>query len=80
MGIMEAVRELILDEGIEIGIQKVIEKGIDEGIQKTEARKNHDIAAKLIMKTALSDEQIADILEVSVHFVKEVRKELEREK
>lgn len=68
MGIMEAVRELILDEGIEIGIQK------------TEARKNHDISAKLIMKAGLSDEQIADVVEVSVHFVKEVRRELEREK
>lgn len=68
MGIMEAVRELVLDEGIEIGIQK------------TEARKNHDIAAKLIMKTALSDEQIADIVEVSVSFVKKVRTELENKK
>lgn len=61
MGIMEAVRAQILEEGIE----------------KTEARKNHDFVENLIVKLGLSDEQAADVAEVPVEFVKKIRKELE---
>ncbi|WP_316813768.1 hypothetical protein [Pedobacter heparinus] len=64
MGIMEAVREQILDEGIE------------KGIEKGEARKNHTFVENLIVKLGLSDEQAADVAEVTVDFVAKVREEL----
>ena len=53
-----------------------IEKGIKTGIKETEARKNHDFVENLIVKLALSDEQAADVAEVSLSFVKKVRKEI----
>ena len=53
-----------------------IERGIKTGIKETEARKNHDFVENLIVKLALSDEQAADVAEVSLSFVKKVRKEI----
>ncbi|MNY69117.1 hypothetical protein D3C86_2070070 [compost metagenome] len=46
---------------------------------RTEAlnEKNHDVVENLIVKLGLSDEQAAEIAEVSISFVKKVRKELE---
>lgn len=64
MGIMEAVREQILDEGFEKG----------------EVKKSHAVVENLIVKLGLSNEQAADIAEVSVAFVKEVREGLEAKK
>ena len=55
--------------------QREIE-GIEKGIKETEARKNHDFVENLIVKLALSDEQAADVAEVSLSFVKKVRKEI----
>ncbi|WP_316812544.1 hypothetical protein [Pedobacter heparinus] len=64
MGITETLKMLDREEGIEIGIQKA------------EARKNHDFVENLITKLSLSDEQAADIAEVTIEFVAKVREEL----
>jgi len=55
-------------------------EGIQKGIQKAEARKNHDFVENLIEKFGFSDEQASTAAEVSVSFVKKVRKELESKK
>ncbi|MBB5438607.1 UDP-N-acetylglucosamine transferase subunit ALG13 [Pedobacter sp. AK017] len=65
MGLTEALKMLDREEGIEIGIKK------------TEARKNHDFVENLIVKFGFSDEQVVAAAEVSINFVKKVRKELE---
>ena len=64
MGIMEAVRAQILEEGVE----------------KTEARKNHDFVENLIKKFGFSDEQAATAADVTIGFVKNVRKEISSRK
>jgi len=61
----------------EILLERRKREGIDISIEKTEARKNHDFVENLINKLALSDEQAADVAEVTIAFVKKVRKELE---
>lgn len=72
MGITETLKMLDREEGIEIGI----EKGEAIGIEKGEARKSHHIVENLIVKLSLSDEQAADVAEVSVDFVKNIRQEI----
>lgn len=50
--------------------------GVKKGIQEGKAIKNYAFVENLIVKLALSDEQVADIAEVSLTFVKTVRDEL----
>jgi hypothetical protein len=54
--------------------------GVKKGIEKGEAGKSHDVVENLIIKLGLSDEQAADVAEVTIAFVKKVRKELEARK
>jgi len=72
MGITETLKMLDREEGIEIGIQT--------GIKKGEAIARHDVVSNLITKLGLSDQQAADVAEVSLSFVRKVRKELEAKK
>jgi hypothetical protein len=60
MGITETLKMLDREEGIEIG----------------EAKKSHHVVENLIIKLGLSDEQAADVAEVSVDFVKNIRQEI----
>ncbi len=60
----------------EILLERRKQEGIEIGIQKAEARKNHDFVENLITKLSLSDEQAADIAEVTIEFVAKVREEL----
>jgi len=80
MGLAETLKMLDREEGIEIGIQTGIQTGIQKGIKKGEAIARHDVVSNLITKLGLSDEQAADVAEVSAAFVKKVRKELETKK
>lgn len=54
--------------------------GIKKGIEKTEARKNHDFVENLIKKFGFSDEQAATAADVTIGFVKNVRKEISSKK
>lgn len=65
MGIEELVLDRAKKEGIKEGIEKGIEKGREEG--KAEIVKN------LILKLGLSDEQAADISEMPILFVQNIR-------
>ncbi len=51
-------------------------KGIEKGIEKGEAKKSVEVVANLIGKLGLNDEQAADVANVPVQFVKDVRKSL----
>jgi len=68
MGLTETLNMLEREEGIEIGIKK------------GEAIARHDVVSNLIVKLGLTNEQAADVAEVSISFVKKVRKELEAKK
>lgn len=62
------VKEILLDRRKKEGI----ELGIEQGRQE----ERFEFVERLIEKLGLSDEQIADVANVSMDFVKKVRKEL----
>jgi predicted transposase YdaD len=72
MGIIETIKKIERDEGIEIGREKGIEEGIEKGKQ--------EVIENLIIKLGLSDKQVADIAEMPVSFVKKVRTSLKKRK
>lgn len=52
----------------------------EEARKEAIAEKNHSVVENLIKLLGLSDEQAAKVAEVSISFVKKVRKELEAKK
>ena len=64
MGIIETIKKIEREEGIEIGM----EKG------------KRDVIENLIIKLGLSDKQAADIAEMPVSFVKKVRASLKNKR
>jgi predicted transposase YdaD len=72
MGIIETIKKIEREEGIEIGREKGIEEGIEKGKQ--------EVIENLIIKLGLSDKQVADIAEMPVSFVKKVRTSLKKRK
>jgi hypothetical protein len=57
-------------------LQYTKQEGIELGRIETENKKNFEFVRSLILKMHLSDEQTAEIAEVPVEFVKEVKKTL----
>ncbi|MFT4154702.1 hypothetical protein [Parafilimonas sp.] len=53
-----------------------IEKGRKEGIEK----KSWDVIESLLIKLGITDEEVADIAEVPVSFVKKVRAAINKKK
>ena len=76
MGIIETIKKIEREEGIEIGIKKGREEGIEEGLEKGK----REVIENLIIKTELSDKQVADVTEMSVSFVKKIRAALKKKK
>ncbi len=87
MGILELVKEHLLEEakqeGIEKGIEKGIKKGIEEGLvegkkaglSEGEKKKARTVIQRIIKKYPdMTDKEIAEIVVVPVAFVREVRK------
>lgn len=78
-GIKEGV-EKGMKAGVEKGMKAGVEKGIEEGkalgIEEGIAHRNASIVRKLISHGDWSDEYIADLAEVSINYVRRVRKEI----
>lgn len=75
----------IFDQQIEELTERNINMGVIEVLKMQERRdaldeKSHAVVENLIIKLGLSDAQAADVAEVSIAFVKKVRKELESKK
>lgn len=68
------IEELLLDRAEKKGLEKGIEKGLEKGKEE----KSHTIVENLIIKMGLSDEQAADLAEVSLEFVAEIRSALKK--
>ncbi|MGK6351615.1 hypothetical protein [Parapedobacter sp. DT-150] len=51
-----------------------------QGLQQGSEQKSYDVVENLIVKLGLSDEQAADIAEVSTEFVHKVRADLAKKK
>ncbi|TAM97049.1 MAG: hypothetical protein EPN39_12235 [Chitinophagaceae bacterium] len=86
MGIREMVLERARKEGLEKGLEKGIEtglkkgrlKGREEGLEEGKEVKSYEVVKNLIVKMGMTDAQAADIAEVSVDFVKKVRRKLKK--
>ena len=76
MGIIETIKQIEREEGIEIGMARGIERGMEKGIEKGK----QDIIENLIIKLGLSDKQVADIAEMPVSAVKKIRASLKKKK
>ncbi len=72
MGIMETIDALIREEGEKLGERRGEKRGKLEGIREGKA----EVVENLITKLGLSDEQAADVAEVSVDFVAKIRAKL----
>ena len=69
---MYTVIDLLRDQGIEKGMAQGIEQGLAQGIEKG---RQEDIE-KLLVKGALSPEEIASILEVDLAWVKKIARKV----
>jgi len=85
MGIIELVKQHIVEEarleglekGIEQGIEKGIEQGIEQGLTKGELLKARKVAMHILKKQPeWSDEEIAELVEMPVSFISQARQEL----
>lgn len=73
---IQKAEKAAIDRGIEQGIKQGIEEGRDQGIEA----KSRDVVENLITELKLSDETIAEIVKVSIDFVKKIRTNLEQDK
>jgi len=64
----------------ELLLEKARHDGLQKGLQKGRIEKDKQTVRNLILKLDLSDEQIADVAEVSTDFVKKVRASLKKKK
>jgi flagellar biosynthesis/type III secretory pathway protein FliH len=62
-----------LQQGIEQDIKRGIEKGLERGVEQGSDAKSYAIIKRMIDRNGWSDEVIADLVEVTVDYVKEVR-------
>ena len=72
--IMESVTTFFREEN-----DFLYKRGEIRGEIKGEERKNHTVVENLIIKFGFSDEQAADVADVSVEYVAKIRAELKKE-
>ena len=77
MGIIELVKEHLIEEARQEGI----EKGIEKGMTKGELVKTRKVTLRIIEKCPdWTDEKVADLVEMPVGFVKKVRQKMQKKK
>jgi hypothetical protein len=77
MGILELVKEHLIEEAQ----QKGIEKGIEQGMTKGQLAKASRITQRVIEEFPdWSDEKVADLVEMQVSFVKKIRQKMQKDK
>jgi predicted transposase YdaD len=70
---LQSIEEVGMEEGIDIGIREGIEKGFKEGLK--EARR--ESARNLLLLNVLTEEQIAQVTNLSLEEVRRMRQEVE---
>ncbi|WP_461044370.1 Rpn family recombination-promoting nuclease/putative transposase [Spirosoma harenae] len=66
------IEEFLLDRAKKEGLKEGLEKGLEQGVEQEKRL----VVASLLTKTGFSSEQIADIVNVPVAFVNQIRKSL----
>jgi flagellar biosynthesis/type III secretory pathway protein FliH len=75
MGIIETIKMLAEEEGLEKGLQKGIEKGLEEGIKK----EKRTIVRSMILNTNFDNAKIAQLCDTAEAAVKQMREDLSSE-
>ncbi len=87
MGIIELVKQHLVEEarlegmekGLEQGLEQGLERGLEQGITKGEMLKATKVARHILEKhPEWSDEEIAEVIEMPVSFILQVRQELQQ--
>ena len=73
MDVLEDVKTEGYQEGLEVGVEKGFEKGIEKGVEVGQRRKTYFGTYNMLRK-GFSSAMIADILDVPVSFVADVKK------
>jgi hypothetical protein len=71
------LEEFLLHRAVTTGIKQGIEQGIDLGIGRGKDMERHTMVVNMLRKTTLTDEQIADVANTTLDFVKKVRTQLQ---
>ena len=65
-----------LNQGIEQGLNQGIEQGIERGLELGRNELSKEIVQKLVRKGIYSDQEIAQIMDVTLAYIEEIRKEI----
>ncbi|GLU51959.1 hypothetical protein [Dyadobacter frigoris] len=71
MGIIETIKMLTREEGIEIGF----EQGIEKGLEKGEEKKSFEVVTRMLESGKFSILEIANFADVSEDFVRKVQED-----
>ncbi len=74
MGIIEAIKMITMEEGIEKGM----EKGIVQGIERGERSKTYEIVKNMLLNTDFDNSKIAALANCSESLVEEIKEDLRR--
>ncbi|MCF2446082.1 hypothetical protein L0657_19140 [Dyadobacter sp. CY345] len=74
MGIIEVIKMITMEEGIEKGM----EKGIVQGIERGERSKTYEIAKNMLLNTDFDISKIAALANCSESLVEEIKEDLRR--
>lgn len=72
MGIIEAIKQIERERGIEIGMRMGME------IKKRIEKKNHEFVENLLLHTSFDTKKIAQLVNVSENFVRKVKRTLRK--
>jgi len=70
---LQSIEEVGIEEGIDIGIREGFKEGFNEGIE--EARR--ETARNLLLLNLLTEEQIAQVTNLSIEEVRRLKQEME---
>ncbi|MBE9461200.1 hypothetical protein IEE83_04825 [Dyadobacter sp. UP-52] len=76
MGIIETIKMLTREEGIEIGLEQGLEKGLEQGLEKGEEKKSLKVVTRMLQSEKFSISEIANFADVSEDFVRKVQEEI----
>ena len=77
--VMQSISTFFKEEN-DIFYRKGERIGIEKGIEKGAEKARHTVIENLLTKLGVSDEKAAEIAEVSIEYVKEIRASLEAQK
>ena len=69
-------REAEMEKEIQDRVKQTIEQAVEQAVEQAKEQKAEEAVSKLLKRATLTDQEIAEDLEVSLDFVKKVRQRL----